>query len=98
MASGPCHRSARRLGDVPFGQRRAATHGRNSAARWGANLAGDAQSGIVAAGVEQPVFINRYKIDRVRLAAFLGDRLEEGLRLLAKATRETTPTQLVRDR
>jgi hypothetical protein len=26
-----------------------------------ANLAGDAQSGMVAVGVEPPVFINRYK-------------------------------------
>jgi hypothetical protein len=48
-----------------------------------ANLAGDEQSGIVAAGVEPPIFINRYKIDRGRLEAFLGERLDEGLRLIA---------------
>jgi hypothetical protein len=48
-----------------------------------ANLAGDEQSGIVAAGVEPPVFINRYKIERAKFEAFLGDRLEEGLHLLA---------------
>ena len=50
-----------------------------------ANLAGDEQSGIVAAGVEPPVFINRYQIDRAKFEAFLGDRLEEGLRLLANS-------------
>ncbi len=48
-----------------------------------ANLAGDESSGVVAAGVEPPVFINRYKIDRAKLEAFLGDRLDEGLRLIA---------------
>ena len=48
-----------------------------------ANLAGDDQSGITVADLEPPVFINRYKIDRPRLAAFLGDRLDKGLDLLA---------------
>jgi hypothetical protein len=49
-----------------------------------ASLAGDEQSGIVAAGVEPPVLINRYRIDRGRLEAFLGEHVEEGLRLMAE--------------
>jgi hypothetical protein len=49
-----------------------------------ANLAGDEQSGIVVAGVEPPVFINRYKIDRAKLEAFLGDRLDVGLKVMAE--------------
>jgi hypothetical protein len=48
-----------------------------------ANLAGDEQSGLVAAGVEPPVFVSRYKIDRGRLEGFLGERLDDGLRLIA---------------
>ena len=52
-----------------------------------ANLAGDEQSGIVAAGGEYPPkFINRYGIDRARMTALLGDRLEEALALLANYT------------
>lgn len=49
-----------------------------------ANLAGDEQSGIVAAGGEYPPkFINRYGIDRARMTALFGDRLDEALALLA---------------
>lgn len=49
-----------------------------------ANLAGDEQSGIVAAGREYPPkFINRYGIDRARMTALFGDRLDEALALLA---------------
>jgi hypothetical protein len=47
-------------------------------------LAGDEQSGIVAAGGEySPKFINRYGIDRARVTALFGDRLDEALALLA---------------
>ena len=49
-----------------------------------ANLAGDEQSGMVAAGGEcPPKFINRYGIDRARMTALFGDRLDEALALLA---------------
>jgi hypothetical protein len=49
-----------------------------------ANLAGDEQSGMVAAGGEYPPrFINRYDIDRARVTALFGDRLDEVLTLLA---------------
>ena len=49
-----------------------------------ANLAGDEQSGIVAASGEYPpIFINRYGIDRARMTALFGDRLDEALALLA---------------
>lgn len=49
-----------------------------------ANLAGDEQSGIVAAGGDYPpIFVNRYGIDRPRMAALFGDRLDEVLMLLA---------------
>lgn len=49
-----------------------------------ANLAGDEQSGIVAAGGEYPPkFINRYGIDRARMTALFGDRLDDALALLA---------------
>jgi hypothetical protein len=49
-----------------------------------ANLAGDEQSGMVAAGGEYPPkIINRYGIDRARMAAFFGDKLDEALSLLA---------------
>jgi hypothetical protein len=49
-----------------------------------ANLAGDEQSGTVAAGDDYPpIFINRYTIDRGRMAAFFGDRLDEVLNVLA---------------
>ena len=51
-------------------------------------LAGDEQSGITAAGTESPpVFINRYKIDRERMTALFGERLDEALALLAKVRR-----------
>ena len=49
-----------------------------------ANLAGDEQSGIVAAGDDYPpIFINRYTIDRTRMTGFFGDRLDEVLDVLA---------------
>lgn len=49
-----------------------------------ANLAGDEQSGIVAAGDNYPpMFINRYTIDRGRMTAFFGDHLDEVLNVLA---------------
>ena len=49
-----------------------------------ANLAGDEQSGIVAAGGDYPpIFINRYGIDRARMTALFGDRLDDALALLA---------------
>jgi hypothetical protein len=49
-----------------------------------ANLVGDEQSGMVAAGGEYPPkFINRYGIDRARMTALFGDRLGEALALLA---------------
>jgi hypothetical protein len=49
-----------------------------------ANLAGDEQSSMVAAGGEYPpIFINRYGIDHARMTALFGDRLDEGLALLA---------------
>jgi len=49
-----------------------------------ANLVGDEQSGMVAAGGEYPPrFINRYGIDRARMSALFGDRLDEALALLA---------------
>jgi hypothetical protein len=49
-----------------------------------ANLAGDEQSGIVAAGgAYPPTFINRYGIDRARMTALFGDRLDDALALLA---------------
>jgi hypothetical protein len=49
-----------------------------------ANLAGDEQSGIVAAGDDYPpIFINRYTIDRTRMTAFFGDRLDEVLHVMA---------------
>ena len=48
-----------------------------------ANLVGDEQSGMVAAGGEYPPrFINRYGIDRARMAALFGDKLDEALSLL----------------
>lgn len=52
-----------------------------------ANLAGDEQSGIVAAGGEYPPkFINRYGIDRARMTALFGDRLDDAIALLANYT------------
>lgn len=49
-----------------------------------ANLAGDEQSGIVAASGEYPPrFINRYGIDRARMTALFGDHLDEALAQLA---------------
>lgn len=49
-----------------------------------ANLAGDEQSGMVAAGGQYPPkFINRYGIDRARMTALFGDRLDDALSLLA---------------
>ena len=48
-------------------------------------LAGDEQSGITAARTEYPpVFINRYRIDRERMTALFGERLDEALALLAE--------------
>lgn len=52
-----------------------------------ANLAGDEQSGVVAAGGEYPPkFINRYGIDRARMTALFGDRLDDAIALLANYT------------
>ena len=52
-----------------------------------ANLVGDEQSGIVAAGGDYPpIFVNRYGIDRARMAALFGDRLDDPLALLANYT------------
>lgn len=49
-----------------------------------ANLVGDEQSGIVAAGNEYPpIFINRYAIDRARMTAVFGERVDEVLNVLA---------------
>jgi len=49
-----------------------------------ANLAGDEPCSIVAAGTGYPpVFINRYRIDRERLAALFGQHLDDMLALLA---------------
>jgi hypothetical protein len=49
-----------------------------------ANLAGDEQSGIVAASGEYPpIFINRYGLDRARMTALFGDRLDEMLAVLS---------------
>ncbi len=49
-----------------------------------ANLAGDEQSGIVAATGYPPKFINPYKIDRERMTTLFGERLNEVLTLLAE--------------
>ena len=50
-----------------------------------ANLAGDEQSGTVAASTGYPpVFIYRYKIDRERMTALFGERLNEALTLLTE--------------
>ena len=49
-----------------------------------ANLAGDEQSGIVAATGYPPKFINPYKIDRERMTTLFGERLNEALALLAE--------------
>ena len=49
-----------------------------------ANLAGDEQSGIVAATGYPPKFINPYKIDRERMTTLFGERLNEVLALLAE--------------
>ncbi len=52
-----------------------------------ANLAGDEQSGIVAAGGEYPpIFANRYGMDRARMTALFGDRLDDAIALLANYT------------
>jgi hypothetical protein len=52
-----------------------------------ANMAGDEQSGVVAAGGEYPPkFINRYGIDRARMTALFGDRLDDAIALLANYT------------
>ncbi len=49
-----------------------------------ANLAGDTESGMVAARDEYPpIFINRYRLDRERVTALFGDRLDEALALIA---------------
>ena len=50
-----------------------------------ANLAGDEQSGHRAVGPQYPpVFLRRYKVDRERMAALFGERLDEALALLAE--------------
>ena len=50
-----------------------------------ANLAGDAESGMVAAKEQYPpAFINRYRIDRERMEALFGGDLNEVLALLAE--------------
>jgi hypothetical protein len=49
-----------------------------------ANLAGDDQSGIVAAGNDYPpIFVNRYTIDRARVTALFGEQLSDVLDALA---------------
>lgn len=50
-----------------------------------ANLVCDEQSGMVAAGTRYPpVFLNPYRIDRDRMAALLGDHLDEALARMAE--------------
>ena len=50
-----------------------------------ANLVGDEQSAHTAGGSQHPpVFLRRYKIDRERMTALFGERIEEALLLLAE--------------
>ena len=54
-----------------------------------ANLAGDAESGMVAAKEQYPpAFINRYRMDRERMEALFGGDLNQVLALLAEYTGE----------
>ena len=49
-----------------------------------ANLAGDEESGATATGPrDPPIFVRRYKIDRERMTALFGRRIDEALELLA---------------
>lgn len=64
-----------------------------------ANIAGDAESSMVAAGDEYPpVFVNRYRIDRDRMLALFGDELvNQALTLLAEDRGENPYAMRARD-